>query len=82
MKRALFLLVLTFSVAAPAAEPSKDPSQVCRPGKWLDVDCRMSVGECYNSCSDHKYCAVKDEEKCPRTSYTHDVACYCYLGRN
>lgn len=77
----LSILFLTFSLTAPASTQSTDPSEVCRPGKWLDVDCRPSAGECYNSCPTHNYCAVKDENKCPRpASYSADVACYCYLG--
>ena len=52
------------------------------PRDYTFVGCRPSVGECYNSCPDHRSQAKAESVYCSNANsgIDGDVECYCYTG--
>ena len=61
----------------PPAEPEPTDEEL---KNYYSVGCRLSAGECYNSCSDHRYLAFKSEDRCKDdVQGKGDIACYCKI---
>lgn len=52
------------------------------PEGYVFVGCRPSVGECYNSCPDHRSQARTESSYCSRENggIDGDVECFCFTG--
>ena len=52
------------------------------PQDYTFVGCRPSVGECYNSCPDHRSQAKTESSYCEEqnSGIDGDVECYCFTG--
>ncbi len=82
MKLSVMFLVVFLAVPAFASEQGrrpagKVPQTIFTPDHKFFVGCRPSVGECFNSCPDHRAMAEEDREKCDPESVWERFACYC-----
>ncbi len=66
----------TASVGAGASETPPAPQD------YVFIGCRPSVGECYNSCPDHRSQARTESTYCSNENggIDGDVECFCFTG--
>ena len=77
MYRNLLLCLMSF-VVTTAVIAETNPYQACpTTGVWVDFDCRPHAGECYNSCPNHKFCAIRNDDRC---AFDGPKAVVCYCG--
>lgn len=66
--------------SATASVESKDKPEA--PQDYVFIGCRPSVGECYNSCPDHRSQARTESTYCAKENggIDGDVECFCFTG--
>lgn len=67
----------TSSNEAQPVEPTPTP-----PADYVFIGCRPSVGECYNSCPDHRSQARTESNYCANylNGLDGEVECFCFTG--
>jgi hypothetical protein len=68
--------------SSTASVGSGMPETPPAPQDYIFIGCRPSVGECYNSCPDHRSQARTESTYCAQENggLDGDVECFCFTG--